>query len=85
MPISQYKAQSGHCISEDVSQCSKISVLPISVIKSFDSFTEWIDLLSFGEVLWQVPIRVFLELLNQSFDCIFAITIPAKIITDVNI
>ena len=30
------KTQSGHCILEEVSQISKISVLPISVIKSFD-------------------------------------------------
>ena len=38
IPISQYEAQSGHCLFEEVSLNSKISVLPISVIKSFDSW-----------------------------------------------
>ena len=36
MPTSQYKAQSKQCNLEDVSQSSKISILPISVINSFD-------------------------------------------------
>ena len=39
-------------------------------------FTEWIDLLSVVEVLQQqVPDRVILELLTQSFDCFFAICV----------
>ena len=37
MPISQYTLQSGHCFLEEVSQSSKISVLPMSVINFFDS------------------------------------------------
>ena len=36
MPASQYGAQSGHWIPEDVSQRSKYSVLPMLVINSFD-------------------------------------------------
>ena len=36
MPISHSQAQSGHCFLEEVSQSSKISVLPMSVINFFD-------------------------------------------------
>ena len=36
MPTSQYKEQSGHCISEEISHSSKCSVLPMLVIDSFD-------------------------------------------------
>ena len=35
--ISHHEAQSGHCLFEEVSLNSKMSVSPISVIKSFDS------------------------------------------------
>ena len=37
MPISKCQLQSGHCCLEEVSQSSRISVLFISAIKSFDS------------------------------------------------
>ena len=33
---SQYKAQQGHCILEEVAQSSKYSVFPMLVINSFD-------------------------------------------------
>ena len=36
MPASQHLLQSGHCCFEDVSQSSKISVLFMSAINSFD-------------------------------------------------
>ena len=38
---SQYKGQSGHCISEDVPQCSKYSMLPMLVINSTFRWTDW--------------------------------------------
>ena len=36
MSVSQFKAQSGHCLLEDVFQSSKFSVLSMLVISSFD-------------------------------------------------
>ena len=39
-------------------------------------FTEWISLLSFvRDLQQQIPVRMILELLNQSFDCFFAICV----------
>ena len=37
IPVSQYKAQSGHCLFEEVSLNSKFSVMHTSVVKPFDS------------------------------------------------
>ena len=42
LPNSQNNAQSGHCLFEEVSWNSKISVLPISVMKSLDSWLKWL-------------------------------------------
>ena len=41
-PITPFQAQSGHCLFEEISQTSKISLLPISVTKSFDSWLKWL-------------------------------------------
>ena len=82
MPICQYQAQSGHCILEEVSQSSKISVLPMSVINFFDSpqllrlFAELFHLPRLTQVLQErLLVRVILELLNQLIDCCFAIRV----------
>ena len=42
IPNSKYEAQSGHCLFEEISWNSKISVLPTSVIKYFDSRLTWL-------------------------------------------
>ena len=76
MPISQYKAQSGHCFLEEVSQSSKISVLPMSVINFFDlSLNVLISSVLFKSCRKTLLVRVILELLNQLFDCFSAIRV----------
>ena len=76
MPISQYKAQSGHCFLEEVSQSSKISVLPMSVINFFDfSLNVLIFSVLFKSCRKKLLVRVLLELLNQPFDCFSAIRV----------
>ena len=44
-PASQKKLQSGHCCFEDVSQSSKISVLFMSAMRSFDSLLNSFEVL----------------------------------------
>ena len=76
IPISQYKAQSGHCLFKEVSWSSKISVLPISVIKFFDSFTEMVDLLCLFKVFQQhIPVWVIFKLFDQSLNRFSAICV----------
>ena len=76
MPISQYEAQSGHCILEEVSQSSKYSVLPMLLINSFDfSLNGLNSSVLFKSSVERVTVRERLELLNQSFDGFLAIRV----------
>ena len=73
MPASQDKAQSGYCFLEEVSQSSKIPVLPMSVINFFDfSLNVLVSSVLFKSCKKNF-VRVILELLNQLFDCFSAI------------
>ena len=76
MPILQYKAQSVHCFLEEVSQSSKITVLLMSVINFFDfSLIILNSSVLFKSCRKKLLVRVILVLLNQLFDCFFAIRV----------
>ena len=76
MPISQCKAQSEHCFLEEVSQRSKISVLPMSVTNFFDFSFERVNFLRLTQVLQaKLLVGVILKLLNQLFDCFSTIRV----------
>ena len=76
MLICQYKAQSGHCVLEEVSQSSKISVSPMSVNNFLDhSLDALISSVLFKSCRERLLVRVILELLNQLFDCFSAIRV----------
>ena len=76
MPISQFEAQSGHCFLEEVSQSSKLSVSPMSVINFFDLSLNVLSLFGLIQDLQEkLLVRVILELLNQPFDCFLAIRV----------
>ena len=56
MPICQYKAQSGHCVLEEVSHSSKISVLPNAGDQLLRPLAERIlSLLSFSSHAGKTP------------------------------
>ena len=66
----------GHCLLEEVSQSSKISVLFISAINFCDFFAELMNFFSVFQVLQErLLVRVILELLNQLFDRFFTIRV----------
>ena len=71
MPISQYEFQSGHCFLEEISQSSKISVLPMWVTNFFDSSLNLTNLFSLFQVLQErLLVRdLFFAIRVLLFDC----------------